>query len=277
MRINKIYLTAVLYLFIMGFLLLSNHQDAAAADVEYEANWAVHVDFEGNQTNATLTVELREYTDGVVTDQLETTRILRCFVPNSVEIDNDEAIFSGNGRILCAMPSVRRIVYQMTEGEVILPQECDCKDGAVAKTDIWLDRNETGQTRINPIFTMPDLALEAEMPPVSPTSPQFARMRFFVDTENAESVYFPVLSGLNTLQADFNQFIVGLPPADLIYFPLFYANDALLDSVPPSINEDLALSFGQRRLYIGYSPETGESLVGRIRTLDVDPGCFGTG
>jgi hypothetical protein len=275
-RTKKIYLTVVLFLFMMGFLILANHQEAAAAVVEYEANWAVHVDFVGNQPNATLAVDVWEYTDGVETDHLDTTRTLRCFVSNGVAINDSEAIFSGSGRIYCAMPSVRRIVYQMTEGEFIPPLECVSKGGAFAKTEIVLEPNLTGQTRSNPIFTMPDLALEAIMPP--PPEPTLAtKMRFFVDDRNAFSDQFMANLGLNSLQADFNQVIVGLPPADLIYHPLFYANGTQLSSAPSDINEDLSLSLGQRRLYIGYSPDTGESLYGRIRTLDVDPGCPGIG
>ena len=273
MRTKKIYSAGILISFIMSFLILANHQEAIAAEIAYEANWAIHVDFEGNRTNAELTVEVWQFTDGVETYHRGTTRRLRCRVPNSVKISGEEATFSGDGGIRCRVPSLHQIIFDMTDGAFIAPEECDCKVGAFVESEIVLDPNNTSQKRVNPVFTMTDLALEAEMPPV--LNP-IALMRFYVDTENAFSGHFLVNPGLNLLQAEFDQ--VNDPNGgDLVYQPLFFANGGQLSAFPSEIEEDLALSLKQSQIYIGFSPQTGEALYGRIKTLDVDPGCFGTG
>ena len=278
MRTPKFYLTVVFILFTISIFLLANHQEATAAQVEaqvveYEADWSIHVDFLGNRVNALLTVEVWEFTDGLQTDYLVTTRDLNCRVPNSVEISDNEAIFAGEGDILCLVPPRQKIVENMTDGAFVPPHQCLSKDGAFAQSEIVLDANDTGQLRFNPIFTLPDMALEAQMPPFPTLT---TMIRFFVDIPNAVSQQFTANPGLNLLQADFNQ--VNDPNGkDLAYQPFFIANGSLLSSIPANIDEELSLSLRRSRLFIGHSPQTGESLFGRIRSLDLDPGCFGTG
>jgi hypothetical protein len=279
MRTQKFYLTVVSILFTISIFLLANHQEATAAQVEaqvveYEADWSIHVDFLGNRVNALLTVEVWDFTDGVQTDYLVTTRNLRCRVPNSVEISDNEAIFNGEGRILCLVPPRQKIVENMTDGAFIPSNHCLCKDGAFAQSEIVLDAlDPSDPPRTNPIFSMSDLTLLVDMPPV----PQFAAMmRFHVDSQVAISHQFIADQVPNALLADFNQ--VNDPDGkDLAYQPIFVANGTVYPSNPPNIDEELSLSMKRTRLFIGHWPETGQSLFGRIRSLDLDPGCFGTG
>lgn len=273
MRTKKNPLPIVLSLFILGFLFLSGNQNAAAAQVEYKANWAIHVDFNGNQVNADLTVEVWEFTDGEETNHLERTRPLPCRVRNGVAIDNNEATFSGGRGILCKVPSRRVIVYNMTRGEYIPPNRCDVEKGALAASDIGLDANDTGEPRTNTIFALPDLALVTDMPPSSTFD---TMMRFSVDNQVAVSGLFNANQNPNSLLADFNQ--VNDPDGgDLAYQPIFVANGTVYPSNPAQIDEDLSLSMAKSRLFIGYSPQTGTGLFGSMTSLDIDPGCVGTG
>jgi len=272
MNTKKNLLRTALILFTIGFLFLSSNQKATAAQVEYEANWFIHVDFIGNQVNADLTVAVWEF-DGEGTTYLETTRSLNCQVRNGVEIDNNEATFSGGKGIVCLVPNRRQIIYNMTRGGFIAPTECALRKGAFAESQIVLDPNSTGQVRMNPIFTMPDLSLDAIMPP---SSTLLTLMHFRVDGQTADSIHFTASPGLNTLQAFLNQ--VNDPNGgDLAYQPLFFANGLLVPSVTSDIDEDLALSLTKSRLDIGFSPEGQEGLFGTMTSLDIDPGCFPTG
>ncbi len=273
MRINKIPLAVVSTLLLMAFLFFSGNQEAAAAQSDFEANWSIHVDFEGNEVNAELTVEVVEFPPGGGTIHLERTSPLRCRVRDGVTLDNNEATFSGGNGIVCRVPSRRRIIFNMTGGEFIPPSECDCKAGALAESEIVLDANTTGEVRQNAIFTMPDLALRAIMPPVSTLQ---TLMHFDVDGQVANSEPFIANPGLNTLLAHFAQ-VNGPNSDDLAYQPFFLANGTALLGFPTDIEEDLALSLRRSRLYIGYSPETEFELLGRMTSLDIDPGCFPTG
>lgn len=273
MRIGKLPLLVVPLLLIATLLFINHTQPAAATQSEYEASWAIHVDFVGNQPNATLTVRVKETIGGMVQPELISQHTMPCHVPAAVSINNDEAIFNGKGGILCGIPSMKQIVFEMTDGEFILPDECDCKSGAFATSSLVLDPNSSGELRRNPVFTMKDLGMEAQMLPSSTLSSQ---MRFVVDGRSALSDTFFANLSANFLLANFHQ-INGPQATDLAFTPLFDANGFDLQSTPELIEDDLALSFKQHRIYIGYSPLIHQGMHGRIRTLDIDPGCFGTG
>ncbi len=272
MRIGKYLLVATLFLFLSIFLFFSTSQKALANQPQYEANWDIKVDFIGDQPNAILTVRVKESSDGMVMNY-STEHELNCHVPASVEIDNNEAVFNGKGGILCKIPSLKQIVYEMTDGQFILPDECDCKSGAFAVADLTLDPNITGELESNPVFTMKDLWMDAQLLPDSSFRGQ---MEFTVDNHSALSDGFHVQPTSNFLYANFLQ-TNGPDSEDLSFLPLFDANGTDLEATPNQIEEDLALSFKQHRIYLGYSPLTHQGLNGRIKTLHIDPGCFGSG
>jgi hypothetical protein len=273
MHTKKFHLPILFILFVLGFLFFSSNQKASASQVDYEANWLVHVDFIGNQVNADLTVQVWEFTDGEETSYLETTRSLNCQVRNGVEIDNNEATFSGGKGIVCVVPNRRQIIYNMTRGGFIPPTQCALRKGAFVESEIVLDPNSTGQVHMNPIFTMPDLALDAIMPP---SSNYLTLMHFSVDGTSSDSIPFFANPIQNSLLAFFNQ--VNDPDGgDLAYQPIFVANGTLLPAAPSDIDEDLSLSLTKSRLDIGYSPVTEAGLFGQMLSLDIDPGCFPTG
>ncbi|MFZ0545282.1 MAG: hypothetical protein WAM60_07580 [Candidatus Promineifilaceae bacterium] len=273
MRTRRFHLPITLFLFALGFLFFSSSHSASAAGVEYEANWVVHVDFVGNQVNADLIVQVWEFTNGEETDYLETTRNLNCQVRSGVAIDNNTATFSGGKGIVCFVPNRRQIIYDMTEGGYIPPTHCELQKGAFAQSDVVLDPNGTGQVRMNPLFTMPDLSLDAIMPP---SSNYQTLMHFSVDGQSADSPQFSANPEQNTLQAFFNQ--VNDPEGgDLAYQPFFVINGMVFPSVLPDVDENLSLSLTKSRLDIGYSPVTDERLFGQMLSLDIDPGCFPPG
>jgi hypothetical protein len=268
MYIKKILLPLILGLLIIGFLFLaSNKTVAAAPPVEYKSTWDIHVDFLGNSVNADLTVQVWKFSGGVQTGYLTWTRNLDCSVPPSVGIAGNEAIFAGGDGIVCSVPSRRALIYNLTRGAYLPPVSCDCKAGAFTTSEVALYDNTTGQTLTNPIFQMADLSLDAIMP--SSPNPS-AIMHFTVDGQSADSSLFSVIPGINNLKAEFDQ--VNEPNSgDLAYEPGFIANIMTLFSFPDSIEEDLAISNKKTDLFIG------DGLIGRIRSLDIDPGCFPTG
>ncbi|MEM7332464.1 MAG: hypothetical protein AAF490_10245 [Chloroflexota bacterium] len=272
MRIGKLSLSVLLFLFLSFFLFLANNQKAFANQPQFEASWDIQVDFIGNQPNATLTVRVKEYFNDMVTNH-STKHELSCHVPASVAIENDEAVFNGKGGILCKIPSLKQIVFEMTDGQFVLPDECDCKSGAFAAANLTLDPNTAGDVESNPVFTMKDLWMDAQLLPDTSFRGQMA---FTVDNHTALSDGFHVLPSSNFLYANFLQ-TNGAESEDLSFKPLFDANGTDLEATPEQIEEDLALSFKQHRIYIGYSPLTHQGFNGRIRTLHVDPGCFGSG
>ncbi len=128
MRIGK--RIPLLIVVIIGLLAVVNTA-FAAPKYTFESNWSVTVDFIGNQPNAELLVEVWQYDANtlVLLNTFGETQTLNCVVPKGVQIFSNRAYFDGSAGIQCHLPSIQNIVYNLTNGEYKLPDECACKTG----------------------------------------------------------------------------------------------------------------------------------------------------
>jgi hypothetical protein len=246
---------------------------SAQASANWRSAWQVSANFIGNQPNVTLTVTVeRQNSLGVWTLYGVNSIPLNCETAPGVVFANDTAEFDGSGSIKCDMPSVQEIVRQMTNGRYTPDENCDCKGDPVILADAQLDPNTTGSAWENPLVhraagTDVDMALAAAVPAFS-TIP-LASMQFIVDNILAPSNPFIANAAPNALAAHYVNVGAALQPA-------FEANGADPGTAAPPVPA-LSVSYEATTLYIGYSPVTGESLHGTLHSLDVDPGCYGSG
>jgi hypothetical protein len=246
---------------------------SAQAASNWRSSWQVSADFIGNQANVTLLVTVeRQNSLGLWTLHGVNSIPLSCETAPGVLFVNDTAVFDGTGAMKCDMPSVQEIVRQMTNGRYTPDESCDCKGDPVILADVQLDPNMTGSVWQNPLVhraagTDIDMALAAAVPAFSTTP--LASMQFTVDNILAQSNPFVANGAPNKLSARY---------ANLGAFlhPVFEANGADPGTAAPPVPA-LSVSYEATTLYIGYSPATGESLHGTLHSLDVDPGCYGSG
>ncbi|MCB8968267.1 MAG: hypothetical protein H6660_15400 [Ardenticatenaceae bacterium] len=198
--------------------------------------------------------------------------LLACVTAGGVSFTNDTAVFDGTGSIQCAMPSLQEIVYDMTNGRYTPQTSCNCKGNPTILADVQLTPNTTGSDWENPLVhralgTSTDMALAATVPAYS-TIPQ-AFMQLNVVGNLAQSNPFIANHMPNSLAASYVKVIAGMQPA-------FLANGADPGTGTPPAS-GLAVSNAATTLTIGYSPISGQSLHGVLHSLNVDPGCYGTG
>lgn len=257
-------------LFILTFLAVTMQAQAAPL---WRSTWQVSADFVGDQPNATLVVMVeRQNSAGVWVLYNTESMPLNCEAAPGVSFANDTAVFNGTGAITCAMPSVRQIVQRMTNGRYTPAEACDCKDSPLIEANVQLDPNATSSARQNPLVHRAagggaDMALAAAVPAFSTTP--LASMQFTVDDNPAQSNPFIASALPNVLAARYSNDGGALQPA-------FQANGADPGTGAAAVPA-LAVSNEAATLYIGYSPLTGESLYGTLHSLDVDPGCYGSG
>jgi hypothetical protein len=246
---------------------------SAQAASNWRSAWQVSANFIGNQPNVTLVVTVeRQNSLGLWTLYGVNSVPLTCETTPGVMFAGDTAVFDGTGAIKCDMPSVQEIVHQMTNGRYTPDESCDCKGDPVILADVQLDPNVTGSVWKNPLVhraagTDVDMALAAAVPAFS-TIP-LASMEFTVDNIFAPSNPFMASAAPNVLAARYINLGAVLQPA-------FAANGADPGTAAPPVPA-LSVSYEATTLYIGYSPVTGESLHGTLHSLDVDPGCYGSG
>lgn len=264
---NRRIVTLLLFGFLLLGLTMYVQSAAADEDPQWESNWYITVDFVGNTPNAELVVQVWEYIDGIPQPLPPAVEQLDCSAAPSVNLVNDTAVFSGKGAIRCAMPSIQKIVWELTDGEFELDDACDCKTGATATATVQYVPNTTLSTFDNPLFSLVGLDWSTPMQANSFRP----GLQMIVDSATAESKDFAATYSPMSLTTDF------MPLGNDKFMPFFTAVGIPLTSVPALIQQPLAISNNQTVLYIGYSPHTKESLNGTLIDLFLDPGCFGNG
>ncbi len=240
----------------------------------FESNWSVTVDFVDNTPNAILFVEVWKYDQdtAVLLETYTETRALTCSVPKNVTLKDNKAYFDGSAGIRCALPSLQDIVYQLTDGDYKLPDECTCKTGAIVRSDVTLSPNNSATDWDNPLATMEDIQFSS---PIKAGNVLRSSLEMIVASETAVSKPFAIQKN-NLLQGSFDEINPYNAPA-FTYLVEFIANADLLGATPNIINTPLLISNIQPTLYIGYNPATNQGLHGVMSDLFVDPGCFGNG
>lgn len=248
---------------------------AASEEYTYESNWAITVDFIKTQPVATLQVEVWKYQKDSLTllDYMSSSYKLTCQVPSSVTIKNSTATFTGGEGIECALPSVKNIVSNMTNGDYQPPDTCSCKTGAIVQSKMTLTPNKSNVYWQNPIASMESIAFNAFIPADSGLR---TRLQMTVDGQTAVSTLFAGQSYYQLYEGSFDELNPYLVPL-YTYFNLFATDSDILAASPSIMNGPLFISNVEKVLHIGYDPKTGSGLHGRMKSLFVDPGCFGNG
>ena len=275
MTYRKLYMGWLLSAILIFMGLMSSVGQANAAIVivnDWRSTWAVQADFVGNTPNVVLTVTVERDTGSGWFLYGEEMQRLECGVDGGVVLVDDTAVFDGTGHIRCAMPSIQRMVYKMTGGQYTPEASCQCKGNPMIGAKVQLDPNTTGSDWQNPLVAREavagtDMALSAVVPAFS-TLPQ-AALNFVVAAEIAQSNAFIANGVPNTFLATYID-VGGLHQAE------FVANAVNPGTGAPPVG-NLSVSNRATTLYIGYSPATGETLHGTLSSLDLDPGCYGTG
>lgn len=275
MNYRKLYMGWVLTAILIFMGLVSSVEQAKAAIVivnDWRSTWAVQADFAGNTPNVVLTVTVERDTGSGWFLYGEEMQRLECGVDGGVVLVSDTAVFDGTGQIRCVMPSIQGMVYKMTGGQYTPEASCQCKGNPMIAAKVQLDPNIAGSDWQNPLVarevaTGIDMALSAIVPAFS-TLPQ-AALNFGVAAEIAQSNAFIANGVPNTFLATYID-VGGLHQAEFIANAVNPGTGAL-----PIGN--LSVSNRATTLYIGYSPATGDSLHGTLSSLDLDPGCYGTG
>lgn len=233
---------------------------AQAAPGTLEARWFVEMSFPNDKPVATMTIEIY-YESRSGTPILYTSDVfpISCLEVGSVEIANNIAIFDGHGYFECTMPSFQEKVTDLTRGELQVPDACTCKL-AYGVADFMFST-----TAGNPIFTMPELQFSA---PVQPYG--VANYQLMVNGAVAESETFLPNSKLQSGLGQIQQQGGG-------YAPEFSVDGANLGSNPAFIGGKLEMPTNQTTFYVGFNPDNGDVLVGKLSGFVMDPGCVGHG
>ncbi len=255
-----------------------------------EAGLEVHISFPKDELLAQWYVHVkRTLGDKVIFDRTE-RMTLQCKVHGDVQFEDESAIFRARDQsyIACALPSLRKTVYAMTENElggpIELNQHCDCKHAWVAaKVRLETPTTSGGPTLYdNPIFYHPDF--QYYIPQVNGSSDPLLHVRYDGVTEPYSSVFQPeawnvVWSGidgaefLNNLGSWGDYFTAyDLSKLDLSHHwangnVLRYANE-------PS---EFQLTTDETMIYIGHSPTAQTYGDIAVQHVDWDPPCFGAG
>jgi hypothetical protein len=243
---------------VFGFLTHPTTTQAAPGDLE--ARWFVEMAFPNDQLVANMTIEIYyESHSGVPILYLSKVFPVSCQEIGSVEISNENAVFDGNGYFKCTMPSFQGKVSDLTRGELKLSNNCTCKL-AYGIADLMFST-----TASNPIFAMPELLFSA---PVHPFG--LAQYQLSVNGTVAESETFWPNRRIQTGVGQLQQTGGG-------YVPDFSVDGFGLGGMPAFVGGQLELPTDQTTFFVGFNPDNGDLLIGKLSSFIIDPGCVGHG
>lgn len=236
---------------------------STAANTTGLMRWLIDLNFAGDQINAVLTLTI-EFDDPTQDTIVEVTN-LECVAQGSLELSNEQAIFSGDDYIVCDMPDLVNKVSELTKGALLIASDCTCEE-----EDPWiagqlmLDSDNQQAEALNPIFHHPDIQLYA------PISSKQAALVFNVDNKSAQSANFDFSSDMDLpIWAEYTEVAANN------YEPEFIVDGTDLTATPTAVSGPLNFSNEATSIYIGYT--SGSYLEGVLTWLQVDPACRGYG
>ena len=258
---NRSVLVAFLIICTGVFALLTIPTTVIAAPGDQWARWFVEASFDNNQPVVEMTIEIGyEDRSGNLIVGISETFSVACQENGKLHISNNAAKFDGSSYLICDMPNFQEKVLELTNGQLQISDECDCKE---ANGEVGFNFSKTSE---NPLFYLPDLQFSAPMNAIA----TLAQYRLTVRGNTAESEPFPTNYQMQWGGAAFEQSGSG-------YLTLFHVDGVALGSSPPYIPGILTLPTNPTEFFIGYNPDTGEALQGQLEYLIVDPGCVGHG
>lgn len=206
------------------------------------------------------------------------------------------ANFDGTVYMQCATPDWGAMVYELAPHLVVATAaECDCeveRSPLWAAADLVLHPVAAGTTRANPLLDASGLGVAVSVP----TSGTAARTRLARSNGSADSNTWlydsaggnRLLSGMNgALAVSIIDYFGGLPyltgPGWRPYFSSqvvggrvgHWLEPANSGTRRPAPLAPFTVSTGEGTVLIGRSGASGQMFNGRLRDLQVDPGCFG--
>lgn len=258
---SRIVLVMFFVLCTAVFSLLSAPLTAQAATGDQWARWFIEVAFENDEPIAKMTVEIgHEARSGQLEIDISKTYSLICQDNGSLHIAGTVAEFDGSAYLTCEMPDFQRIVSKLTDGKLEIADTCTCKlaDGLAN-----VDFDSPAQ---NPLFYTPSLQFSA------PTNAYGNAVQYELNVGGKVAVSEAFM---NTGQMQFGggAFVKNGNG----YAPEFHVNGLDLASDPPYIAGLVKVPTNEKEFIIGFNPDTGEFLQGKLSYLYMDPGCVGHG
>lgn len=232
----------------------------AAPDTPW-ARWFIELEFVNNQPLATMTVEIgRDTWRGQRVVDIQKSYELICQESGTIPISNNVAEFDGKSYLTCEMPVFQDLVATLTDGKLKIDRTCECKLANGEANFAFAASSE------NPFFYMEGLQFAAPKPPAGPN----AQYAMTVEGVTAVSEVFSPNQQIQQGGGEFVQNGNG-------YEVRFQVDGTGLASLPGSIAGRLEVPTDQNQFYIGFNPDSGERLQGKLSYLFVDPGCVGHG
>lgn len=243
------------------FALFSASGTAQAAAGDQWARWFIEVAFDNNEPVAKMTVEIgHETRTGTLVVDISETYALECQENGSLNISGKVAEFDGSTYLECEMPDFQEIVLKQTGGRMKLPDACTCK-----QADGVADFDFDGPSQ-NPLFYTPNLQFSA------PTNATGSAVQYELNISGAVAVSEQFM---NTGQMQFGG--GAFVKSGNGYAPEFHVDALQLASTPPYLAGLLELPTNETKFFVGFNPDTGEFLQGKLGYLYMDPGCVGHG
>ncbi|WP_420643617.1 hypothetical protein [Candidatus Leptofilum sp.] len=256
-------LVALAYIVVVTviFALFTFPKSATASLGDQKARWFIEVGIHNNQLIVKRTIEIgyEDRLGNLLVITSETTPI-SCQEDGQLIIENNKATFDGNTFLICEMPSFQEKVYDLTNGQLVIEDECDFK---VANGTAEFIFTKTGE---NPFFYQPELQFSAPMNAIS----RMAKYEFVAGGSMAKSEPFMTNQQMQGGGAAF--FDNGLG-----YLTHFHVDGVTLGSNPPFLPGTLTIPTTSTEFFIGINLDTSETLQGILGSLIVDPGCVGHG
>ncbi|MBK8900705.1 MAG: hypothetical protein IPM53_05975 [Anaerolineaceae bacterium] len=258
---SRSVLVAIFVMCTAVLTLLPFSQPASAAPDEPWARWFIELEFVNNKPAATMTVEIGHDTRlGQRVVEIQETYELACRETGTLNITNNVAEFDGNSYLTCEMPVFQDLVGTLTSGKLKIDRTCECK---LANGQAHFAFSASSE---NPFFYLEGLQFAAPNPPTGPNV-QYAL------TVAGVTAVSEVFAPTKQIQQGGGEFVQSGPGYEI----RFQVNGTVLGGSPSSISGQLEVPTDQNQFYIGFNPDSGEILQGRLEYLFIDPGCVGHG
>lgn len=243
------------------FLLLSAPSTAQAVTGNQFARWVIQVGFDNNQPVAKMTVEIGHETHlGILVVDISESYKVECQEYGSLNIVGNVAEFDGGSYLECKMPNFQEIVYELTNGSMVIADFCTCKqaDGAAG-----FDFDNPSD---NPLFYTPSLQFSA------PTDTNGNGVQYELSVNGATAVS-ESFTNIGQMQFGGGGFVKNGNG----YAPEFHVDNFELASHPPYLAGLVEVPTNETTFFVGFNPDTGQFLQGKLGYLYIDPGCVGHG
>ena len=309
-RPNNQWIVALIVTFIASIMLPAQSAIAQSASVQsasiqsasiqsisaqsgevIEVGMEVHLDFYQDVPRAIWTVRAQKSVGGVEILN-ETRHIPLSCTAYGVDIMSETATFrsADHDFIKCLLPSFAAEIGDMSNGEIIVGEHCDCKTPWIA-ANVELEYEPASSGPLadsNPLLYHDDM--HYAVPFVDPPNlaalrteyagaPQPTSSPFYLDAKNPWNAVWSGEDGVDFLaNADLTGWASYLTRYALssIKNALHWTNGTQLDQATGAQN-NFTMGTGTTVLFFGVNPDTGSFFNGSVKQIDWDPGCRGIG